>query len=157
MKQFLAAILCAVLAIVAGVAFIASRPLDSYSMGMRYAQGKDGVKQDYAEAAKWFRKSAEHGSARAQYDMGILYSQGRGVPQDYKEAAQWYRKAADQGMPQAEYNLGLLYHQGFGVEQDDKEAEKWWQKAAAQGIVFAKQQLDALKQNNAGDAAPAPK
>lgn len=40
---------------------------------------------------------AEHGHAAAQYNMGVLYDEGRGVTQDYREAAKWYELAAVQG------------------------------------------------------------
>jgi len=50
-----------------------------------------GVKQDYAEAAKWYRKAAERGDARAQYNLGFMYLNGTGVPQDYAEAEKWYK------------------------------------------------------------------
>ena len=63
-----------------------------------YANGK-GVPQDYAEAAKWYRKAAEQGYADAQNNLGMMYVNGQGVPQDYAEAAKWTRKAADQGDP----------------------------------------------------------
>ena len=45
--------------------------------------------QDYAEAAKWFRKAAEQGDAKAQYNLGIMYAKGQGVPQDYVLAYMW--------------------------------------------------------------------
>ena len=34
--------------------------------------------QDYAEAAKWYRKAAEQGYAEAQYFLAFMYSLGRG-------------------------------------------------------------------------------
>jgi TPR repeat protein len=61
-----------------------------------YAKGQ-GVAQDYAEAATWYRKAAEQGYAPAQCKLGTMYSQGHGVTQDYAEAMKWYRKAAEQG------------------------------------------------------------
>ena len=58
-----------------------------------YFSGK-GVLQDYAEAAKWFRKAAEQGFAAAQNNPGMMYKEGRGVRQDYAEVVKWLRKAA---------------------------------------------------------------
>jgi uncharacterized protein len=54
-----------------------------------------GVRQNYAEAVKWYRKAAEQGYAWAQYNLGFMYFHGQGVPQDYAEAAKWGRKAAE--------------------------------------------------------------
>ena len=68
-----------------------------FVVGLKYDTGK-GVPQDYAEAAKWYRKAAEQGYAEAQFNLGTMYDEGRGVHQDYAEAAKWYRKAKDQGV-----------------------------------------------------------
>ena len=40
---------------------------------------------------------AEKGNAPAQFNLGLMYDNGRGVPKDEAEAVKWYRKAADQG------------------------------------------------------------
>ena len=62
--------------------------------------------QDYAEAARWFRKAADQGLAEAQFNLGIMYDGGQGVAQDYAEAVRWFRKAADQSLAAAQFNLG---------------------------------------------------
>ncbi len=67
-----------------------------FSLGVMYAKGQRIV-QDYAEAAKWYRKAAEQGYAPAQCKLGTMYVQGHGVTRDYAEAVKWYRKAGDQG------------------------------------------------------------
>jgi TPR repeat protein len=107
-----------------------------FNIGSMYENGS-GVKQDYAEAAKWYRKAAERGEARAQYNLGIMNQNGWGVPQDYTEAVKWYRKAAMQGAASAQYNLGFMYLNGQGVPQNYAEAAKWYRKAAEQGDVDA--------------------
>ena len=73
-------------------------------LGHMYAEG-DGVDQDFAEAAKWYRKAAEQGYKIAQYLIGGMYKEGKGVPQDYDEAVKWFRKAADQGLTDARLEL----------------------------------------------------
>ena len=40
-------------------------PASQVELGQRYEYG-DGVKKSYAEAAKWYRKAAEHGDAEGQ-------------------------------------------------------------------------------------------
>jgi TPR repeat protein len=47
-----------------------------------YHKGQ-GVPQDYAEGAKWARRAADQGYAKAQSLLGYMYALGRGVPQDY--------------------------------------------------------------------------
>jgi len=81
--------------------------------------------KDNTDAAKWFRKAAEQGLAKAQFNLGVSYQNGTGVPKDYNEAAKWYRKAAEQGMAEAQYNLGLTYEYGKGFPINYSEAAKW--------------------------------
>lgn len=66
------------------------------NLGYCYGHGQ-GVRQDYVEAVKWYRRSAEQGCDTAQYNLGICYEYGQGVQQNYVEAVKWYRKSAEQG------------------------------------------------------------
>ena len=111
-------------------------------LGAMYHQG-EGVPQDFAEAAKWYRQAAEQGDAGAQFRLGAMYDQGQGVPQDYVEAAKWYRQAAEQGDAGAQFLLGAMYHQGEGVLQDDAEAVWWFRQAADQGLADAQHRMGA--------------
>ncbi len=43
---------------------------------------------------KWYRKAAEQGNDSAQFNLGVMYTKGRGVPQDYVQAHMWYNLAA---------------------------------------------------------------
>ena len=67
------------------------------------------------EAVRWYRKAAEQGYARAQFNLGLRYDHGQGVPQDVGQAMSWYRKAAEQNLPAAQHNLALCYELGTGV------------------------------------------
>ena len=82
-------------------------------------------------ALKWYRKAANQGDARAQYNLGLVYTDGQGVAQDYAEAANWYRLAAGQGHFIAQYNLGLMYADGKGVAHDFVQAHMLLNLAAA--------------------------
>ena len=104
---------------------------------VQFYYGSYNIKQDYAEALKWFRKAAGQGCDNAQNNLGILYANGYGVEQDYAEALKWFRKAVEQGNSKAKSNLGDLYRYGHGVEQDYAEALKWYRKAAGQGVAAA--------------------
>lgn len=90
-------------------------------------------KGDYEYALKLIMPLAEAGDARAQTNLGMLYSLGLGIQKDFAKAAYWTRKGAEAGNPKAQSNLGLIYFFGNGVEQDDKLAANWFGKAAAQG------------------------
>ncbi len=52
---------------------------------------------DYATALKEFRALAEQGDADAQFNLGVMYAEGRGVPKDYVQAYMWLSLAAAQG------------------------------------------------------------
>ncbi|MCH8931814.1 MAG: sel1 repeat family protein, partial [Nitrospinae bacterium] len=54
----------------------------------------EGVPQDYAEAAKWYRKAAEQGDAEAQAMLGLMYLNGEGVPQENVQAHKWFNLSA---------------------------------------------------------------
>ena len=94
-----------------------------FNLGLMYYNGQ-GVRQDYAEAVRWYRKAAEQGVAETQNNLGAMYAIGQGVRQDYAEAVKWYHQAAEQGYAAAQYNLGSMYYNGQGVRQDYAEAVK---------------------------------
>jgi TPR repeat protein len=107
-------------------------PEAQFNLGLLYDTGQ-GVPQNYAEAATWYRKAAERGNAKSQYSLGRMYEAGQGVPRNYAEAATWYRKAAEQGFDEAQYNLGSMCYKGQGVPQSYDEAATWYRGAAEQG------------------------
>jgi TPR repeat protein len=104
-----------------------------------YQQG-----EDYVLAAQLFRALAEQGHARAQFNLGVLYAEGKGVPQDYPAALKWYRKAAKQGHVQAQYNLGVLSYDGQGIKRDYRAARQWFHQAAEQGFAPAQYNLGVM-------------
>lgn len=106
---------------------------------------------DYAAEVALIRPMAEKGVAFAQFNLGVLYDQGKGVPQDNALAMQWYQKAAEQGLPQAQINLGIMYEQGQGVKADYVRAYFWYALADAQGDGQAPQ----AKQDLAKKMTPA--
>ena len=103
---------------------VSAAAAQSYEDGLAAAQ-----RNDDAAALRAFRDAANHGNVPAEYNLGRMYSQGRGVPRDDAQAIDWYRKAADQGNPGAQFNLGLMYETGEGVPRDDAAAADWYLKA----------------------------
>ena len=92
-----------------------------------------GVKQDYAEALKWLKISAEAGYPTGQFNLGAMYVNATGVPQDYAEAAKWYELAADSGNVSAQFNLADMYIAGHGVDRNYGRAAELYLAAARQG------------------------
>ena len=91
------------------------------------------------------KKLAKQGCAKAQLNLGDMYSNGEGVEKNCKEAAKWYKKAADQGEVNAQFALAVMYYKGLGVQINHSEAVKWWKKAADQGHSGARYFLDKIK------------
>ncbi len=73
-----------------------------------YERGIVGVPQDYAEAAKWYRRAAEQGERLAQYNLGIMYKEGKGVPRDIIQAYVWLSLSAMKGYPDAQKDRDLI-------------------------------------------------
>src|SRR5579884_3224621 len=65
----------------------------AYALGLAFMTGR-GVAQDYGQAAKWFRQSAESGYADAEFRLAYLYEHGQGVRQDSRLSIFYYRAAA---------------------------------------------------------------
>ena len=108
----------------------------SQTWGADFAKGFDAFKSgDYATALKEWTPLAEQGVANAQYNLGLMYSNGKGVIQDYKTAVKWYTRSAEQGYARAQFNLGLMYNTGKGVIQDYKTAVNWYTLAAEQVML----------------------
>ncbi len=70
-----------------------------HDLGVYYAQSDDPA--HVAAAFRWFRQAAEFGVADSQYNLGVLYHEGRGVSADTNEALFWFRVAAAQGDAEA--------------------------------------------------------
>jgi TPR repeat protein len=65
-----------------------------FKMGLAFEKGLSAP-EDFAEAARWYRRAATQGHARAQHNLGILYLKGAGVPRDGVQAHVWFSLAAD--------------------------------------------------------------
>jgi TPR repeat protein len=111
-----------------------------FNLGLSYFKG-EGLPQNSAEAAKWFRKAAEQGDAEAQWFLGAMYDTGIGVAKNATEAVKWIRKAAEQGLADAQHALGWMYTSGKGVAKNTSEGLRWYRKAAEQGHAKAQSEL----------------
>ena len=75
-----------------------------------FQAGFDAYKHgDYATALKEWQPLATAGSARAQFNLGILHAKGQGVPKDLGKAMKWYRMAAERGYARAQAIVGLYF------------------------------------------------
>ena len=133
----------------------AGEPVAQYNLAVLYAAG-NGVEQDYASAALWFRKAAEGGEPAAQFNLAVMYERGLGLPVDREAAFAWYRRAAERSYPAAEYNLALAYAEGRGTRPDPTAAARWYHDAAVQGVVPAMVNVAILYETGEGVARSLP-
>jgi len=121
-----------------------------YYLGFMYWHGQ-GVRQNYEEAVKWFRDSADSGhNDEAQYWLGNAFFSGQGVKQDNEIAEIWYRYSAEQGNAEAQYSLGGINLRGQGVPQNYDKALSWYRKAADQGHSGAETTIGDMYLNGTG-------
>jgi TPR repeat protein len=108
-------------------------------VGISYENGQ-GVKQDYAEAAKYYEKNG------GGYYLANLLLDGKGVKQDVTRAISIYQEvAAKEGGGSADQDsaeaLARIYEQGRYVAADQNKALEYYQLAAAYGSSAAKARL----------------
>ncbi len=107
-----------------------------YKLFLLYYKGA-AVEQDYNEAAKWCKMSAENENLEAYSWMGYLYENGYGVEASYEEAVNWYKKGADLNDAESISRLATCYFLGNGVSQDNVKGLELSKKAAELGNVTA--------------------
>ena len=116
-----------------------------------YAYFENGIwwiapENDFAEAAKWFRKAADQGDPMAQGMLGWLYATGRGVDKDLKTAVEWFRKGAAQGNAEALFGMGFSVKEGwlepYHEDKDWKTVVDWYVKAADSGMKHELPELE---------------
>lgn len=90
------------------------------------------------------RNAAEGGDARALYEVGLRYTDGRGVNSDFAEASKWYALSAERGFAPAQYRLGNFSEKGLGTPRDTAKATTLYEQAAAQGNASAMHNLAVL-------------
>ncbi|KQV42020.1 peptidoglycan-binding protein [Rhizobium sp. Root73] len=98
-------------------------------------------------------EAARKGDPLALFEVGAVYTEGRGIKADLAQAAKWYQRAADAGVTPAEYRLASLYEKGTGVSRDLTKARTLYQQAAEKGNASAMHNL-AVMLASGGGAAP---
>jgi eukaryotic-like serine/threonine-protein kinase len=129
-------------------------PAAENALGVKYAQGADGLPRDDTQAVAWYRKAAIQGYAGAETNLGDMYLSGRGgLDQNALEALSWYLKAANQNWPDAQYRLGFMYETGLGTAKDLQRAVSLYRSAADNGYPDAQNLLGVLYATG-GDGLP---
>lgn len=97
-----------------------------------------------------FDALAKQGDANAQFNLALLYAEGKDLPQDYVKARYWHAKAARQGHAVAQYSLALMHHKGLGIPQNDAKSARWYRLAAEHGHQAAQFNLAVLYDKGLG-------
>lgn len=105
---------------------------------------------DDDDSTKAFLRKATSGSAEDQFQVGLMYEQGKDVPRSDTLAFRWYRKAAEQGMAEAQYKTALMYRTGKGTVKSAFQAARWFKSAAEQGHPKSQVKLGQMYRNGKG-------
>mgnify|MGYP001076656384 FL=1 len=118
------------------------------ALGNNYLRNADMV-----NAFKRFSLAAEEGNTEAQYNLAVMYHEGKVVPKNIGKAIFWYTKAADKGHPYAQYNLGAIYGTEEEVQDYDRSIH-YFNLAAKQEYTQAQLALGGiyLKKGNFDEA-----
>ena len=88
---------------------------------------------------------AKNGNANAQFDLAIMYANGRGVQKSEKKAFNWFHKAAKNNHAVAKHYMGISFLQGRGVKKQSHLAKYWFKLANKQGYKPSAKYLNRLK------------
>lgn len=127
-------------------------PQALYTLGRNLEHGI-GQPRDPAAALAWYRRTAEQGHARAQFEVGDALRYGSGVAPDLPAAIGWLARAADGGETLAAIALGDLFEQGTELPRDPARAARHYRAAAAGGNAYAQSALATLYDRGDGVAA----
>jgi TPR repeat protein len=87
------------------------------ALGFCYANGR-GVKQDDAEARKFFEQAANQGSIAGKANLGLFLIHGRGGEKEVKRGVSLMEEAANAGNLESHTFLGQVYY--FGLHDGGK-------------------------------------
>ena len=94
-----------------------------------------------------YKVGAEGGDALCQYQVGIMYCQGRGVAVDHKQARAWIEKAAAQQFAPAVGQLGVMYTDGKGVTPSWRRARELYKRSIELGNSMAVKNMQTLTED----------
>jgi uncharacterized protein len=85
-----------------------------------------GVPQDYKEAIKWYKLSAEQENTEAQFNLGNMYL----IIQDYVQAHKWFNIAGANGVDSGRENRNITEERMTpkDIFEAQKLAREWMEK-----------------------------
>ena len=91
-----------------------------YEQGARLVQEKD-----YQGALPVLKEAADLGNGDAAFQLGVLYTEGKGVETNPVEALSWFERSADRGHVEGMFRSGQCYQQGLGTGVNEEKALGW--------------------------------
>ena len=101
-------------------------------------------KKNYKQGFYWYKKAAEQGHTKAQYNIADCYAHGLGIDYNIHESVSWCIKAAIKNHKEAQFQLGRLYEEGETGTVNMPNAIMWYQKSSDQGFRDAQYYLGKL-------------
>ncbi|KXS08868.1 HCP-like protein, partial [Gonapodya prolifera JEL478] len=100
-----------------------------------------GVKWDYKEAVKWFKKAAEEQNFPvAKVLLAECYLLGLGVEENLEQAIRYLSDVAQDGNADAQFNMGMVCEH----QNNFDGAKSWYKEAVKQGHAGAMANLGDL-------------
>jgi uncharacterized protein len=103
-----------------------------------------GASADPTRSRELLGRAAET-NAEAQYQLGVMLSEGSGGEKDDLKARAMFEKAAAQNHPAALERMGAFTAEGRGGPKDTSAAKSYYERAAALGDEEAKKALERLR------------
>ena len=106
----------------------------------------DTVDDNYLQAYLAYNYGADKNNPISQFNLGLIFEEGKGQPVDATKAKTFYEAAAIQGNENAMQQLAGMYFKGKGGEFDAQQALTLYKKAAELGSPLATYQLGLLSE-----------
>lgn len=135
---------------------MALEDLEEYEEEVKNGGGNDAKLQkalaqltgiDYKEAFNTISQMAQDGDDQAQYELGMIYYEGKILPMNKSIAYEWFDRAAAANNVDALHKLGEIYYGGDGNElrpHNTKLTVEYMERAANLGHARSKYYLAVL-------------
>lgn len=110
----------------------------------------DTVDDNYELARYYYQMAANQGDKIGEYNLGLIYEQGKGVPTNFQYASKIYKNAVEKNHIKAKVQLAGLYLTGLSKEYNLAEAIKLYQLASNDKDRDAQYQLGLMLETGYG-------
>jgi len=99
------------------------------ALAYRYDAGTHGLRKDFAQSFKWFKRAADLKHVHGLTNCGVAYMNGDGVKRSGTRAIAMLGAAAALGSEHACGLLGEANAEGeYGFDEDPQEATRWYRE-----------------------------